>query len=278
MDLSEFSVAPEKRNLMDIARIAKIVVNDFYGLSRVGGLRMAIRWLLSIHKTSARCFRERSLLPADLSLGEGPFRVCFNGKKAILQGPSAISGIREIWVRNVYLGERYLQIDEDSMVLDLGANIGIFTILALAHGAGVRVVAVEPGRVLNQVFLKNLEINGWQERVTLLSSFIGGRTEMQMHMSQSPQYQQANWVAQEDLIDLCRLEKIDFLKCDIEGSEFALFTQASPLLRIARQLAIELHDSGGDRIQFLNMLAKGGWEIVYLKQGVGGCIALAKKL
>lgn len=87
-------------------------------------------------------------------MGSGPFNV----GGAILgsaddpgQDVSVVfSGIREVWVRNVYLrpvdprhaGPRHvdpggvLSIPEQGVIVDLGANRGTFTALALARSPG----------------------------------------------------------------------------------------------------------------------------------------------
>ena len=76
-------------------------------------------------------------------MGPGPYDVRLGAARARLFGEQVISGIREIWVRDVYLNRGILSIAPDATVVDLGANAGNFTMLALAHGSGVRCVSVE---------------------------------------------------------------------------------------------------------------------------------------
>ena len=67
-------------------------------------------------------------------------------------------------------------------------------------------------------------------------------------------------MSEEDLIKLTEIRQIDFLKCDIEGSEFGLLHEGSKLLQITSQLAIELHTNVGDAKQFEMMLRRTGFE------------------
>ncbi len=210
-------------------------------------------------------------------MGPGPFRVRRKHATALLTGEKVLSGIREIWVRDVYLANDHLQIAPDAVVVDLGANMGNFTMLALAHGPQVRVVSVEPSSERNELFLEQLRVNGWEDRATLHRCFLGGEGETQQELLSDKDFQGAGFVAPHAFLEQHKLERIDFLKCDIEGSEFELLHPDSPILAITQQLAIEVHDFAGDRHAFLAMLKQCGFTVVYVKHDPGGCIALAKR-
>src|SRR4051812_15958000 len=126
-----------------MGRMIRIVFRDFIGLVRVCGIGVALRWLVMIALNFKKCARARNLQPADLAMGPGPFSARLGTARAKLFGEQAISGIREIWVRDVYLNHGRLSIPPDATVVDLGANMGNFTVLALGHGPGVRCVSVE---------------------------------------------------------------------------------------------------------------------------------------
>src|ERR1700734_723266 len=111
----------------------KTIAADALGISRVCGLTTAVRWLGCIAMTMPQCRQTRNLQPADRRMGDGPFSVARSGARARLGGPQVFSGIREIWVRDVYLRGDYLRIPRGASVVDLGANMGNFTCLALAQ-------------------------------------------------------------------------------------------------------------------------------------------------
>jgi hypothetical protein len=83
--------------------ILLIVVSDFLGLWRVGGPRVAIKWIFMVALNIAACYRQHALTPADVALGPGAFRARLPFADALLHGEQVLSGIREIWVRGVYL-------------------------------------------------------------------------------------------------------------------------------------------------------------------------------
>jgi FkbM family methyltransferase len=258
-------------------RFATVVASDSVGLARVCGPAVASRWLGNVARTFNRCRQSGNLQPADIAMGEGPFRVQRNHATALMTGERVISGIREIWVRDVYLNDDYLKIAPDAVVVDLGANMGNFTMLALAHGDNVRVVSVEPSSERNHLFEQQLKVNGWEGRAVLDQCFLGGRGEAQEELLKDKHFQNAQFVTQEQFLAKHELTHIDFLKCDIEGSEFELLTPSSPILAITRQIAIEVHDFAGDRHKFLAMLQQCGFEFGPVRHTSGDCIALAKR-
>jgi hypothetical protein len=57
--------------------------------------------------------------------GRGPFVATRGSVRAKLAGPQVISGIREIWVGDVYLKDRFLDVARGALVVDLGACIAL---------------------------------------------------------------------------------------------------------------------------------------------------------
>jgi FkbM family methyltransferase len=193
----------------------------------VGGLGLALRWLGSVAGHLPACIRAGHLQAADSALGSGPFALRHRRSQAVLTGPIVVSGIREIWVRDVYLSQDFLRIDPDAIVVDLGANMGNFSMLALGHGPGVRLIAVEPSAERNECFRRQLAANGWEHRVRLERCFLGEQGTAQTELLEQSEYQGAEFISQVEFIERNQLARIDFLKCDIEGSEFGLLTPDS---------------------------------------------------
>jgi hypothetical protein len=185
-------------------------------------------------------------------------------------GESAVSSIREMYVRNVYLHNRLLQIRDGDVVVDLGANMGNFTNLALAHGSKVRVIAVEPNEELNQIFEQSVGQNpGHRERVQLIRAVLGDCGPLSFS---APAKTEA------ELIEAGCIERIDFLKCDIEGGEFELLKPESRLLAMTRSLAIEIHAFAGDVESFVQMLIEAGFSIRSRSDAPdGSCTVLAAR-
>lgn len=216
-------------------------------------------------------------------MGPGPFLVKPSSEQAQafkITGTEAMSGIREMYVRDTYLHNGLLTIEDGFVVVDLGANMGNFTNLALACGSNIRVIAVEPNLDSNLLFNKSVGLNtGHLERVTLIRAFLGSHCDKSYSLIEDARYADAPWISEEQLIADNRLSTIDFLKCDIEGGEFGLLAKASKLLAMTCSLAIEIHAFAGSVDGFIGNLKQCGFSILAIKHAPdGSATVLAKRL
>ncbi len=162
----------------------------------------------------------------------------------------------EVFVDDVYQLNTLPQ--ELDTVVDLGANIGLFS-LRVARRAR-RVVAVESCAANYELARRNLAQNGLQERVTLVEAAATGEfdAKVRLHLSQNSgghslhQHLAARWPHDEvslvqpislaSLFDEHRIEHCSLLKCDIEGSEYAVIEHAPlAVLRRVERFLIEAH-------------------------------------
>src|SRR4051794_38939292 len=99
-----------------MAAIVSTIVSDFRGLGRACGWGTATRWLTMIGWNWRQCLRRHDLQPADIAMGDGPFLVRRGRACAKLAGDHVVTGIREIWVRDNYLGGSFLSIKPGALV------------------------------------------------------------------------------------------------------------------------------------------------------------------
>lgn len=140
-------------------------------------------------------------------------------------------------------------------VVDIGANVGLFTELALRNGAE-KIVAVEISEKANEVFRN---IHGDNKNVSLVEKAISSkRGEITVYTDPNNSlvgsvlekgYGESTTVeciSLDDLISECSLESIDLLKIDVEGSEYAIFDGASDeSLSIVENMIVEFHSNYG---------------------------------
>jgi FkbM family methyltransferase len=256
----------------------RAIVSDARGISMRCGWWIMLRWLWNVAMTLPICVKNRNLQAADRRMGNGPFLVSRRGARARLSGQQVFSGIREIWVRDVYLKDNYLVIPGGALVVDFGANLGNFTNLALAQHDDVRVIAVEPSLKLSKSLQTSIAENGWANRAAVKRAFVGLTTKVQLSIAGDPDYRDAPFITEDAFLDEFKIRQIDFLKCDIEGSEFFMLEPESKLLSLTRNLAIEIHAWGGSIALFLDKLRILGFEIGSIAQDASGtCIALCKR-
>lgn len=161
------------------------------------------------------------------------------------EGTYTFGGLREIWFRNVYFREFDLP-RRLGGVIDLGANRGLFTLLAASFAE--RVVAVEALPKFRIPMEHNLAINDLRN-VTLLNAFAGSEA----------------WLVPRDgrvigfsaIVEALQGAPVDFLKVDIEGSEFGL---EIGLFQSVKRLAMELHRGWGNTSDFVRRIRDCGFD------------------
>jgi FkbM family methyltransferase len=175
--------------------------------------------------------------------------------------------VREVIDEDQYRRWGDIEIRSGTTVLDLGAHLGSFSLLALKHGA--RVVAVEP----NEGNYQLLERNTQGLPITRLNVAVAdgqpvhllvdaGRNELHKLVETA----QANTVkvpsvTLDSLID--QYGPIDLLKMDIEGAEYpVLFT--AKRLEAVRQITLEWHYGSTNLAKLILSLEARGFKTVWL--------------
>jgi FkbM family methyltransferase len=252
---------------------------DFFGLIRVCGFAVGLRWMFHVQANLLVILKSGNLQIADLAMGDGPFKVTLKRYSCQFKitGLGCINGIREMYVRDVYLERGWLNFNPNDTVLDLGANIGNFTNMALAIEPTLRVIAVEPNIALNGAFEKSVGLNpGHLDRTTLIRAVLGDPCDA---MEGDENYVGAVRLTEDQLLERIRSPKIQFIKCDIEGGEFKLLARTSKLLAMTNALACEVHADAGDINGFVANVEAAGFTMGPMKYTGNGkfLVFLAKK-
>lgn len=140
-------------------------------------------------------------------------------------------------------------LQKDDIVVDLGANVGFFTNYAASKTK--KVIAIEGSPEIFSCLVKNTKQDF--NNIEYLNANIVSSTDLKSSTwSDNPS--RIN-VTIEDIFRLYNLDKIDFLKIDIEGGEYSLFeTIDKSLLKKINKIAIEthFHQKNQDLINSLN--------------------------
>ncbi|WP_405166756.1 FkbM family methyltransferase [Nocardia sp. NBC_01499] len=171
---------------------------------------------------------------------------------------------REVWADNAYL-RHGIVLPERANIVDVGANIGMFTLLAAVRGGqGTRIVAVEP--VVEAA--RALEVNGRLHGVelTVVSAAVGSREGTAMFT-----YYPGNTVMSGQYAD--QVEDRDVLRGYLLSDTEAAGVDVSPM--IAERLAPELRSvpmttlpqvisqTGLDAVDLLKVdVEKAEWEVL----------------
>ena len=178
-------------------------------------------------------------------VGIGTFRMRDGSEFLIDFSRNEVGTFQEVWLMDMY--EKHYRIQPGDKVVDIGASIGAFSVLAAKRGA--RVYAYEPTprsfSLLAQnikgynVTASNLAVAGKTGRVRL---FFAGRDEGNslIHAQSRSESLEVSATTLDEILK--KVGHCDFLKIDCEGGEMAIFENASPetWLRIDR-IAMEYH-------------------------------------
>lgn len=172
------------------------------------------------------------------------------------------------------------KISPGDTVVDIGANIGCFTIFASSQvGSSGRVIAIEPDKLTFEQLLKNIELNKLTN-VTPINMAISDKNELiALNVCSNSQYasiydqvdsrqmkDKTITVESKTLEKLTRefnINEVNFLKLDCEGAEYGILDSLTPEFasRIAK-LSMEVHKvPGRDAQEIKTRLTDLGFQV-----------------
>lgn len=158
--------------------------------------------------------------------------------------------------------------------VDIGANVGYFTV-RLA-GAGAHVVALEPNPIAYRRLLVNVSLNGLADRVTALPVGVGETGETTLSFG-NIDFGTGSTVASEaeantvtirtsplaDILESQGIKKIDAMKVDVEGAEdraLAPFLRSVPRDMWPKCIVIEDSCRSRWEMDIIGMLLEEGYQ------------------
>jgi FkbM family methyltransferase len=225
---------------------------ELWAVRRLGGWRCLGRFAWEVARHAREIRMQRSLAAADAEMERRDWRLRVRGTSVLFEsasrwpaGGSLFGQVRELYGRDVYFAGPGFSVTPGDVVVDLGANAGIFAVLAAKLGGSVVAVEAQPPVRL----ARNLQANGCADRVLVVHGLLGARIGLlherpdtalvgpgvEGRRSLGPS------VTMQDLVETHRLDRIDFLKVDIEGTEFELLRRDELWLGRVRRIAAEVH-------------------------------------
>ncbi|MDR0340093.1 MAG: FkbM family methyltransferase [Puniceicoccales bacterium] len=172
---------------------------------------------------------------------------------------------------------------EHSVVLDIGANIGNHSLFFGSQGKVDRVIAFEPIECVCEILRKNLELNDLQKKVEI-KNFALSDNDCKLgiaffdpkHTGSTALKHAENGAVEarklDSIVDELALDRIDFVKLDVEGSESFVLAGAKKTFEKFQPtyVVVEIHEvhpiaklrnqfPKGDAIR--NVLAEMGYEL-----------------
>lgn len=171
-------------------------------------------------------------------------------------------------------------IKEGDVVLDIGANIGYYTVqFAKKVGPTGSVIAFEPDPINFAILKKNIEVNGFtnvelhniavSDTKGILKLFINESNRGDNRMYDSQDSRNAIEVPTEQIDEVMKSKPtVNFIKMDIQGAEIKairgmkhVFDNSPNLTMISEFWPVGIHRCGGDAKEFLDSLVEHGFQI-----------------
>jgi FkbM family methyltransferase len=187
----------------------------------------------------------------------------------ILQGPPEVNLnflFQEVWVDEIYCQPGY-EIEDGNIVIDIGANIGVFATFAAMRASNVEVLAFEPFPENAKWLKQNVSESNLLSKIKVYEQAVAGVTEertLQISDSwilhtlsdtgdqkndsneENTQRIKVQCVGFEDVMKL--VPRCDLLKIDCEGSEYEIFyTTPAETIKKIRRIVGEFHFGDEDR-------------------------------
>jgi FkbM family methyltransferase len=193
-----------------------------------------------------------------------------NHKTFFYDGPGYLHGLQEIFVEKIYTQ----QLPENAYILDCGAHIGLSVIYFKSICPSAHIVCFEPDMTNFRLLEKNIlshqlkNVEAKNEAVWSENTFLNFNQEGNM-ASKIDSNSTVNTVSVKTrrLKDYL-IQKIDFLKIDIEGAEYNVLQDIRESLYVVTNMFVEYHGSfsqNNELVEIFEIIKKAGFNF-YIKE------------
>jgi FkbM family methyltransferase len=242
------------------------LIREFRGLQAVLDGPSFARYSAAALANAAEIARSRSLVAADRQMRR-PVRVhtwrddlvvdcgLIDRRIGDFDPTLTFSAVRELCCRDVYFRAFEPFTARGQVVLDLGANRGLFSALAAAALEPARIVAVEPQDAYLAAFQELTRAA--KVEITRVGAFVGTGPIKDMLLETHPD---VPTTSPAELVGPG--ERIAFIKVDIEGAEESLIDDGGPWLDRVERIALEAHPGQCDTPSVHEALKRAGLTVV----------------
>ncbi|MCD6457720.1 MAG: FkbM family methyltransferase [Thermoproteales archaeon] len=166
----------------------------------------------------------------------------------------------EVLADRVYIPSRKFEIAPEDIVVDIGAHIGTFSIYAGKRAYNGIVVAYEPLSFNFKLLMENIKLNDMQDHVFAKKKAVYGHCgqfyillpkekrgalayiSKEIEKAHKSYNESIEAITLDQIFEQEKIDSIDFLKMDCEGSEWSIFLNADfESLKKIRRISAEFH-------------------------------------
>jgi FkbM family methyltransferase len=191
-------------------------------------------------------------------------------------------GVDHVPVIEIFLREEYGRVADGATILDIGANIGTFSVYAGIGARAVRIFSYEPMPDYFSLMEQNVRRNRLDDRVKCFNCAVAGNAGTRQLTIDSATFMFPTLTSAlgdgsgrqidipcttlSDIIEANSINRVDLLKMDCEGSEYEiLYGAPKRCFEQIREIRMEYHNMAGDRhngTALADFLSEHGYEIV----------------
>ena len=179
-------------------------------------------------------------------------------------------GVDHVPIIEIFLREEYGRVAGGAVILDIGANIGTFSIYAAMSAPDVTLYAYEPTAEFYRLMRDNIRLNRLEGAVKCFNLAVGADSRVRDLVLESSTFSfptllgpdderggrtvQVQCTSLADILESNALERVDLLKMDCEGAEYeVLYSTPDRYLERIREIRMEYHNlraegSNGDAL------------------------------
>ncbi len=192
-----------------------------------------------------------------------------------------------VW--HVFFANEYYVPQNSRTIVDLGANIGAFTVWAANRCHSSRILSFEPFPSTFENLQTNIKSNCLDDRVECFQMAVGGHNGIARFESEPKMRSYCRKLVTDgsatkaidvecitlaSLLSRFDLDEIDCLKMDVEGAEYKIILSASVhTLRRARIITLEYHDTDRSSVLWDKLEDSGFRRVMYAPGGWSGLAA-----
>jgi len=160
----------------------------------------------------------------------------------------------------VFIRKHYGEIKNLSVIVDIGANIGVFSVYAANESKKAIIYAYEPVITNYEILNENINNNNFNDRIKTFNLGIASKNETRkIYISTSTlhsitdtnkcQYHETiQCITLNDIIITNKLNNIDLLKINCEGAEYEiLYSTNKESFDVINEIRLEYHNEDSDR-------------------------------
>jgi FkbM family methyltransferase len=210
-----------------------------------------------------------------LGLRTGPSCISFRNGLRICDSEGTVAGTIAV----VFIRRHYGPLGKERVIVDVGANVGVFSLYAASRCPSAVVYSYEPVPSNFNMLCSNISANGFSARIKASTLGVAAHSgSRRIYVSSSPTHSFVQSLASQnseiiqcttlgELIQENGIEQIDILKLNCEGAEYEILYGAPKALRLVWSIRMEYHnlDHDRNRIGYLcSYLSSLGYTVVRL--------------